>query len=144
MPKIPIYETRLVDTRKRVMLARDSASCAEHAVEIAKALLSGSTCERILAIFVNGSNEVIGVQQVSQGGLRGSAIIPRDVLQGAMLANASAIILVHNHPSGDSSPSADDVITTRTLATICDAVGIYLLDHIVWTPKGWSCVEWRP
>src|SRR5204862_93909 len=81
----------------RVTAPRDAAA-------LSSALLADSPVERVLSLHVNTKHDLIDVHQVSAGGLDSSLVHPREVFQAAILSNASAIILVHNHPSGDPAP----------------------------------------
>ena len=74
---------------------------------------------------------VIAYHEVSRGTLDSTSAHPRDVFRTAILANAASIVLAHNHPSGDPSPSPDDVALTRTLVAAGGIIGIDVLDHII-------------
>src|SRR5437016_2602657 len=93
----------------RVTTPRDAAA-------LSSALLADSPVERVLSLHFNTKHQLIGIHRVSVGGLDSSLVHPREVFQAAILSNASAIILVHNHPSGDPTPSADDHALVRRLA----------------------------
>ncbi|MEB2310768.1 MAG: DNA repair protein RadC [Sorangiineae bacterium] len=87
--------------------------------------------EEVWLLGLDGRNGLKSARRVAQGGLHGCALGPRDVLRPALRDGASAIVLVHNHPSGDPTPSPEDVRMTRALAEACEAVGVALLDHVV-------------
>ncbi len=87
--------------------------------------------ERFLALLLDGKHRVLRHLLVSQGTLTSSPVHPREVFGPAMRHGAAAIVLVHNHPSGDPTPSADDLEVTRRLVEVGDLVGIRVLDHIV-------------
>lgn len=87
--------------------------------------------EEVWLLALDGRSGLKSGTRLAQGGLHGCALVARDVLRAALREAASAIVLVHNHPSGDPTPSAEDVTMTRTLARACDAVGVPLLDHVV-------------
>lgn len=74
---------------------------------------------------------VIAFHEVSRGILDSTLVHPREVFKAALLANAAAIVAGHNHPSGDPSPSPDDVALTRRLASAGDIIGVPLLDHTI-------------
>jgi DNA repair protein RadC len=76
-------------------------------------------------------SRLLGATRIAQGGLHGCALTPRDVLRPALRDGGSAIVVIHNHPSGDPTPSPDDIKMTAALAVACDVVGIELLDHVV-------------
>ena len=87
--------------------------------------------EEVWLLALDGRNGLLGTHRVAQGGLHGCALLPRDVLESAIRDGASAIVLVHNHPSGDPTPSADDVRMTRALHAAANIVGVTLLNHVV-------------
>jgi DNA repair protein RadC len=73
----------------------------------------------------------IGLHIISVGSIDGSIATPRDVFMAAILNNAAAIILFHNHPSGDPTPSSEDIKVTRNLCDAGNIMGIQVLDHII-------------
>jgi DNA repair protein RadC len=86
----------------------------------------------------------IGHHQITVGTLDASLVHPREVFRAAIRDAASAIILVHNHPSGDPTPSREDIQVTDRLKKAADIIGIKILDHIVVASQ--SCVsiaEWQ-
>ncbi|MBW7863954.1 MAG: DNA repair protein RadC [Candidatus Hydrogenedentes bacterium] len=87
--------------------------------------------EHFKAVLLNTKNEVLKVIEVSHGGLDGTEAAPRDVLRQAVREGAPAIIVAHNHPSGDPEPSRADIALTRRLAEAAGIVGVALLDHVV-------------
>lgn len=87
--------------------------------------------EEVMAIFLNGRNKIIGKSLLAMGGLHGCALTPQDVFRAAITANATAIILGHNHPSGDPTPSAEDVALTKKVREVGEVLGITLHDHLV-------------
>lgn len=97
--------------------------------------------EQVWALYLDTKHKIIGCEMVSKGGLSGASLFPRDLLRSAILMNASAIIMAHNHPSGDPKPSPDDISTTKNLMKGCDLVGIDLLDHIVIGDVGYTSIK---
>jgi DNA repair protein RadC len=87
--------------------------------------------EHFKAAFLNTKNQVIKVVTVSIGSLNASIVHPREILKPAIAASAASIVLVHNHPTGDPTPSREDVEFTRRFAKCGELIGIELLDHIV-------------
>ena len=87
--------------------------------------------EHFKAAFLNTKNQVIKVVTVSIGSLNASIVHPREILKPAIAVSAASIILVHNHPTGDPTPSREDVEFTRRFAKCGELIGIELLDHIV-------------
>lgn len=89
--------------------------------------------EYFLCLYLNARNQVIHKEVISIGSLSASIVHPREVFQVAVYHSAASIILAHNHPSGDVSPSEDDVELTRRLAKAGEIMGIEVLDHIIIT-----------
>jgi DNA repair protein RadC len=91
--------------------------------------------EQFQAVLLNTRRKLIRVEQISQGTLDQILVHPREVFRSAIAANASAIVLVHNHPSGDPSPSEADVKTTRDIIRAGQLLKIDVLDHIIFGRK---------
>jgi DNA repair protein RadC len=87
--------------------------------------------ERFVAIFLDAKNRVRETATLFEGTLTASAVYPREVIQAAIEHRAAALIFAHNHPSGDPSPSADDIALTRRLIFACRAVGVTVHEHLV-------------
>lgn len=92
---------------------------------------SVSRKEHLLVITLNGGHEIIQIHVVSVGTLNKTIIHPREVFEEAIKENAAAIILCHNHPSGNCNPSDEDIETTKTLLSVSQIMGIDILDHII-------------
>lgn len=93
--------------------------------------------EEIWALFLNKSLHVIGQMKLSQGGTDASVFDVKLLLKQALLENSSALILAHNHPSGNLNPSRPDDNITQICARACEAVSIRFLDHIIVTASGY-------
>ncbi len=87
--------------------------------------------EEFHVLLLNTQHAILREVLVTRGILDASLIHPREVLKAAIVESAAAVILVHNHPSGDPSPSAEDRVVTQQLATAGRAVGIPVLDHVI-------------
>ena len=87
--------------------------------------------EQFRVVFLNTKNHVLGVTTVSVGGLNSSPAHPREIFKEAIRRSAAAIVLVHNHPSGDPTPSRDDIEVTRRLVSSGKLLGIEVLDHLI-------------
>lgn len=90
--------------------------------------------------FLTSQNVVIGIEDLFHGTIDGSAVHPREVVKRALHNNAAAVILSHNHPSGDPSPSGADVHITERLIDALKLIDVTVLDHIV---VGRECVSFR-
>lgn len=91
--------------------------------------------EKFCVMFLNRNNKVLGVQLMSIGGTSGTYVDPKIILQGAILSNASAIILCHNHPSGNLNPSEADIDITKKIKQGAKLFDISLLDHVIITSE---------
>ena len=87
--------------------------------------------EHLKSLLLDTKNRVLAIKTVSIGDLSSSIVHPREVYKDAVLASAASIIIAHNHPSGDPTPSAEDVAVTKRLIQSGEIMGIDLLDHIV-------------
>ena len=87
--------------------------------------------EEFLIIMLDGKNRMQAIHSVSVGSLTASIVHPREVFKMALLSNANAIILCHNHPSGDPAPSPEDIEITKRLVAAGDILGVKVLDHII-------------
>ena len=82
-------------------------------------------------MLLDGRNKIIKDVTISEGSLTKSIVHPREVIKEATKESAAALIFVHNHPSGESKPTKDDIEITERLIKACDIVGIRVLDHII-------------
>ncbi|MDX9971681.1 MAG: DNA repair protein RadC [FCB group bacterium] len=87
--------------------------------------------EQFKCVLLNTKNEVLRVVEVSKGGLDATMALPRDVFRQAVREGAPALVVTHNHPSGDPEPSRDDVALTKRLNEAAMVLGLRLLDHVV-------------
>lgn len=94
-------------------------------------LLQDEPSEVFAILCLTTKYQVIAYHEVGRGTLDSVLVTPREVFKAALLANAAAIVATHNHPSGDPTPSPDDLDVTRRLAAAGDVLGIPLLDHII-------------
>ena len=89
------------------------------------------TEEYLYMLCLNAKNDVISVFEISHGSINMTIANPREIFQKALLANAYSIILIHNHPSGDPTPSMDDINNKKRIKEAGDILGIKLLDSLV-------------
>ncbi|MCL6614990.1 MAG: DNA repair protein RadC, partial [Firmicutes bacterium] len=87
--------------------------------------------EQFRIILLDAKNHVLGIRVVSVGSLSSSIVHPREIFKEAIARSSAAIILVHNHPSGDPTPSHEDIEVTRRLVEAGRLLGIEVLDHVV-------------
>lgn len=87
--------------------------------------------EHFKAVLLNTKNNVIGIETISVGSLSASIVHPRELFKQAIIKSAAALILAHNHPSGDPTPSREDLEVTKRLVEAGDLLGIQVLDHLI-------------
>ncbi|RMH19699.1 MAG: hypothetical protein D6701_04630, partial [Gemmatimonadetes bacterium] len=97
--------------------------------------------EEFHALLLDTQHRVLREVRVTRGILDASLIHPREVFREAIVEGAAALILVHNHPSGDPQPSAEDRAVTRQLRSAGETLGIPVLDHVVVAAGGWRTVD---
>ncbi|EHQ37072.1 RadC family protein [Methanoplanus limicola] len=98
--------------------------------------LKGKKQEYFICVTLNGAGEVIENRVVTVGTLNHSPVHPREVFADAISDRAASVILIHNHPSGNPEPSADDIAVTERLLKSAEIVGIGILDHIIIAKNG--------
>ena len=101
--------------------------------------LSAMDRETFYCVHLDQRNQVISCEEVSRGSLSASIVHPREVYKGAILSSAASIIVVHNHPSGDPTPSAEDHGIVDRLVSAGELLGIPLLDSIIIGTEGRYC-----
>ena len=84
-----------------------------------------------MALHLDAKNRILCFELISLGSLNQSVVHPREVFKSALLSSAAAMILIHNHPSGDPSPSPEDLKITQRLKEAGELLGIKVLDHLV-------------
>jgi len=92
--------------------------------------------EEFKLMLLTRSNKVLGIASVSKGGISGTVTDVRIILQYAIKANASGIIICHNHPSGNIQPSESDIKITRKIKESGNLMDVQLLDHLIVIPEG--------
>jgi DNA repair protein RadC len=109
----------------------------------ARGKLAALDHEELWSLAINQSAKVLSARKLAQGGSASMSISARDVLRAALKDGAHGLILIHNHPSGDPSPSEADRVFTRTIASAARVVGIALVDHIVVGTQGFVSMKQR-
>jgi DNA repair protein RadC len=105
--------------------------------------IGGEPREHFFAIFLDGRHRPIGWRLISVGTLTASIVHPREVFGPALMAHAAAVIVAHNHPSGDAQPSAEDRDITKRLERAGKLLGVRLLDHVVVSEEGFVSISER-
>ena len=117
-------EGRPITIGKFLRTPADSAAAFQAVLEDEATEVFGMLC-------VTTKHQVIAYYEVSRGTLDATLVHPREVFKAAILANAAAVVVAHNHPSGDPTPSADDRALTTRLKEAGEVLGIPILDHII-------------
>jgi len=131
------FENALMPPIFRVQLVRENRSermTLDGPVDAARILcsyLENEDREHFVSMMLDVKNRVIGIHTVSIGNLNAAIVSPREVFKAAILANAASIIVAHNHPSGDVTPSPEDIQVTKTLQQAGKLLDIEVLDHVI-------------
>lgn len=107
-----------------------SITCPEDGAQIVSDI-KDKVKEHFICLFLNARNQVLCREQVSVGSLNASLVHPREVFAPAIGSAAASVILAHNHPSGDVTPSREDIELTRRMVQAGDIMGIEVLDHLI-------------
>lgn len=100
-------------------------------VELFRTFLQETDREQFVLLCLDAKNAPTAIHTVSIGSLDSSIVHPREVFKAAILANSASVIVAHNHPSGDPTPSREDISVTRNLQKAGELLGITVLDHII-------------
>ena len=120
---------------------RPSVASWDAVIDYCKARLQDSGQEQFRVLFLDARNNVIADEELQKGTVDHAPVYPREVVRRALAHDACSIILVHNHPSGDPTPSRADVATTRKVIEAASAVGVDVHDHIVVGRSGHSSMK---
>ena len=98
-----------------------------------RSFIGNSDREHLILICMNSKNQPTHIQTLSIGSISKTVIHPREIFKTAILSNANSIMLGHNHPSGDVTPSPEDINVTERLMLISEMMGILFYDHIIFS-----------
>ena len=119
------------------ILERDVLSSPESVLNFVRVKLAGLTNEVFMVIYMNVKNEVIEHALLHEGTVDKVAVYPRRIIESALSHHASGIIIVHNHPSGNTMPSGEDRILTQEIAEAASTLDIRVLDHLIVGKEGY-------
>ena len=131
MKYVQRYDIRLVRDGRIAVDATPIIRTPQDTLPVLEPELSELAYERFIALALSTKNHVSAVLPVSSGSLNASIVHPRELFQRAILANCASLILAHNHPSGDPTPSPEDVSLTRKLIDAGLLIDIPILDHVI-------------
>ncbi len=118
------------------VIGREVISSWDQLMTYCRTRLAHISREEFRVLFLDRRNRLIGDEVLGRGTVNHVPVYPREVLRRAVEIEASAVILLHNHPAGDPTPSGDDIAMTTTIAELCAACGITLHDHVVIARSG--------
>ena len=127
----PVYTTLAVAEEARDWFHPDTRVSNSSQVAALFAHLREESREVFATVHLDTKNRILCVETVSIGSLSASIVHPREVFKGVLLSSAAALVLVHNHPSGDPTPSRDDLEVTQRLKDAGEILGIRVLDHVI-------------
>ena len=134
LQRIPIYDIRLVQSRRSLRLAETKLDHAALSATALHALIGLTDREHFACLFLNGQNNIVGAHVAAIGGQHIiGAIDSRTILRAGLAACASAMVVGHNHPSGDALPSSEDLDCTLALMRAGEVIGIPVVDHVIVT-----------
>lgn len=128
--RIPVYKVQLV-RESSLSVQQKEINSPDIAYEIFEKYMVGLDREHFVVMMLDTKHKVIGIHTVSIGSLNSSIVHPREVFKPAILSNANSVILAHNHPSGNTSPSPEDIAVTKNLVHAGEVLKIEVLDHII-------------
>lgn len=130
-----VYSLKLVKDRSVRFPIREISSPGP-AASLVRKLIAEAPSEHMVVVFLDAANQVTGTTIAVSGGSHGLNVTPRDLFRAAIIANAAGVVLGHNHPSGNPTPSEDDVRTTHKLVEAGKLLGVPVLDHVIVTMDG--------
>jgi DNA repair protein RadC len=135
------HEVKIQLIRESKPLRKYQITKPYDAYELVREELETLDREAFMVLALNTKNTVLGLNIVSMGTISSSIVHPREVFKSAILLNASCIMLVHNHPSGEPEPSKDDISITERLVDAGKLLGIQVIDHIIVGHRFFSFME---
>lgn len=137
----PVYESFEVNDAITQYLDECSAITSSDQVAELFSFLKKETKEYFLTLHLNSKNQILCIDPVSVGSLSASIVHPREVFKSVLLSSAASILMVHNHPSGSTTPSQEDIDITRRLQRAGELLGVRVLDHLIIGTEHFSLSE---
>lgn len=132
-----VLSCRVIRERRQTV-AESVIRGPRNAVAILADLLEGADREYFVALILDAKNRLIGIHTVAIGLLNEALVHPRETFKAAIVMGAAAILVGHNHPSGDPTPSPEDIAMTQRLADAGRILGVELIDHVIVGAPGCS------
>lgn len=133
--RVDIVSIKMVK-EKSIKYEKRKITSPSDAEILCRNFLDDSDREKLIAISLDTKNQPTNINVVSIGSLNSSIVHPREVFKLAILSNANSIIISHNHPSGDPTPSREDINITKRLKECGELIVINLIDHIIIGDEG--------
>jgi DNA repair protein RadC len=133
---IKVVQTCALRMAQQDVIQRDVIASWKKLLDYCRMRMAEEKTEQFRLLFLDNKNALIADEQQQRGTVNHTPVYPREVVKRALELGASAIILVHNHPSGDPTPSEDDIAMTKEVAAAAEKLGIAVHDHIVIGRKG--------
>ena len=131
--EVPLYSLELVRDRS---VPFKKGGLTEERVDILHSLLDRSPVEEFVVMYIDSDANVVGCEKIASGGVGSVPVIISKIFRGAIVACVNKIVLGHNHPTGNSTPSAEDIIVTERAIEAGIILKIDVLDHIIVCPDG--------
>jgi len=128
--RVDVIQLKMVKERSVLYSARRIKSSSD-ADALVRQFLEELDREAMIVVALNAKSEPTCLQVISTGSLSASIVHPREVFKVAILSNAYCILLAHNHPSSDTTPSQEDIRITKRLKSASEIIGIPILDHLI-------------
>ncbi len=119
----------------------ESITSAEQCAKMLIPRLRGERVESFRVLLLNAANQIVRQEVITQGILNASLVHPREVFRLAIIESAASMIVVHNHPSGNPAPSAEDISITKQLCSVGQIMAIPVLDHIIIAGETYSSMK---
>ncbi len=133
---IKVVQASALRMAQQDVTRRDVIGSWKKLIDYCRMRMAEETTEQFRLLFLDNKNALIADEEQQRGTVNHTPVYPREVVKRALELGASAIILVHNHPSGDPTPSTDDIAMTKEVAAAAEKLGIAVHDHIVISRKG--------
>jgi DNA repair protein RadC len=134
-PSLPMFK---ITRHGRIKEPEESYTCPDTAARRFNKMARLDR-EEFWVVHLDAKNRMVGYEVISTGSLTAAIIHPREVFKGAIMNSSAAIICLHNHPSGDPTPSREDISITERLKEGAELLGIRMLDHIIIGSKNKYC-----
>ncbi|WP_416143264.1 JAB domain-containing protein [Paraliobacillus zengyii] len=128
--RVNIVSVKLV-RESSILYEKRSIRSPQDAYELAKSFLEDKDREHFIVVSLDTKNQPVSINVCHIGSLNASLVSPREVMKAAILSSAASIMVLHNHPSGLTDPSNEDIKVTKRLVEAGNLMGIELLDHII-------------